>query len=484
MLHMTPPLQRGVTATHRNVCKVAIIGGGFSGASLARLLALGGCCNGDPVLVFEPREDLGTGLAYDTHDPALRLNVEATRMRALPDDPEAFARWLALRHRQDPDPAATVGESGTYARRSDFGRFMAEQMRPFLENGSVCHIRERVEKIERAADRWRLTGTRGTEVLADIVVIATTHPRPCAPETVAAALTGHPRFLPDASRTQDLRHIASGDRVLIIGSGLTACDVIASLRHRGHHGEITSLSRSGLLPQPQASGQRTAVGNFVLPTATTAQGLLRRVRLAIREAERAGLAWQNVFDALRQQAQTIWQALPLGEQKRLLRHLRRRFETHRYRMSPQVAELLHHERQQGRFVTRAGRIGAVEAGPQTVSIDLIAKPDGTVERRQFEWVVLATGPGAAIPSLPYLADLERLGHIKADAHQLGLACDRGGRAIGAGGQITPGLFVAGPLTRGTFGELTGVPEIAAQCERLATEIIATIGGDRSTFRNN
>ncbi|RYC10973.1 FAD/NAD(P)-binding protein [Ciceribacter ferrooxidans] len=480
MLRMTLPLERRVIPTGARSCRVAIVGGGFSGASLARQLALGAPWNDRQIIVFEPRAGLGAGLAYDTSDPALRLNVEASRMRAIPGEPEAFARWLEAHGWKDHDPDARVGNGSIYARRSDFARFMAERMQPFLDRGTVQHVRERVEEIERSDAGWCLTGSLGTEIVADIVVIATSHPGPKAPGMIALALNGHPRFITDPSRTEALSSIRPGERVLLLGAGLTAFDIIASLRDRGHDGEILAFSRSGLLPQPQVTGTLAPTGNFVLPAVSSARELLRRVRLAIAEAERSGLPWQSVFDALRQQGQTIWQVLPHAEQARLLRHLRRRFETHRYRMPPQVADLIRQDLREGRLLTRAGRICRVERGPHAISVDLIVKPDGIIERRLFEWVVVATGPDhkAAIGSQPCLVELERQGYVKADDHGLGIACDTESRAIGSDGHVTDGLFVAGPLARGTFGELTGVPEIAAQSERIAAQIIKGADGCR------
>lgn len=484
MLRMTLPSEKPMISTGHGSCRVAIIGGGFAGASLARQLAIGAGWDDQQIAVFEPRASLGAGLAYETADPALRLNVEASRMRAIPGEPDAFVRWLELSGAKEADPGSQVGRGSIYARRSDFGRFMAERMQPLLDRGIVRHVQERVERITRSGPRWRVTGSRGSEMVADVVVVATSHPKPKAPGMIAQALNGHPRFITDPSRTDLLAYIRPDERVFVLGAGLTAFDVVASLRSRGHTGRIVAFSRSGLLPQPQIGGALAPTGNFVNPPATSALGLLRRVRLAIGEAERSGLPWQSVFDALRQQGQTIWQALPHQEQARFLRHLRRRFETHRYRMPPQVADLIAQDMRNGSLVARAGRICRVERAPDAISIDLIVKPDGLVERQSFEWVVVATGPDhtAAIGSQPYLAELDRQGFLKADEHGLGIACDRESRAIGLDGHPTEGLFIAGPLARGTFGELTGVPEIAAQCEQIARRIIETVNGCRPGCR--
>ena len=67
--------------------RIAIIGGGASGAlmalHLARALPLGGA----EITVIEPAEEVGRGLAYSTDDPEHLLNVRVANMSAFADQP-------------------------------------------------------------------------------------------------------------------------------------------------------------------------------------------------------------------------------------------------------------------------------------------------------------------------------------------------------------------------------------------------------------
>lgn len=74
--------------------RVAIIGGGFSGAMVAAHLLRFAT---DPLAItlIEPQPLLERGIAYGTDHECHLLNVPAGRMSAFPDDPRHFSRWLS-----------------------------------------------------------------------------------------------------------------------------------------------------------------------------------------------------------------------------------------------------------------------------------------------------------------------------------------------------------------------------------------------------
>ncbi|WP_343214106.1 FAD/NAD(P)-binding protein [Ensifer oleiphilus] len=440
---------------------VAIIGGGFTGAVLAANLARNMPEHTADVFVFEPRSRLGAGLAYDTSDPAHRVNVPAARMSLLTDDPDDFLRWLAAAREPRDDPDALAADGNLYPRRTVFGHYVSDFVAPLLASGQIHHCRERVIQIARTGDRWAVKADGGTEVLADIAIIATTHPAPCPPQHISGALAGHPRFVPDSTSSGALSVICAEDRVLIIGNGLTAADVIASLRHSGHRGAITAVSRRGLRSRGHATTAQEPFGDFVTDPSRTARTLLRRVRLALQQVPAEGRSWHAVFDALRAQGGDIWRALPVVERRRLVRHLRVYWDVHRFRVAPRIDAVIAQGLEHGDIGVIGGLVKEISQHGETIIAKIRHRHTNHSETMKFDACVVTTGPAHAsiLKSQRWLADLAEGGHLQLDAVGLGLACDDQSRAIDGNGNGNDTLFIAGPLARGTFGELMGLPQV-------------------------
>ena len=78
----------------------------------------------------------------------------------------------------------------------------------------------------------------------------------------------------------------------------------------------------------------------------------------------------------------------------------------------------------------------------------------------------------------FLSELGHAGWIALDASGLGLKTSLNGRAIGAAGVAEPSLFIAGPLARGTFGELMGMPQVAEYARFIAEQLLGAVDDER------
>lgn len=457
--------------------RVAVVGGGFAGAAFA-IHFVRQASTPVAVHLIEQRATLGHGLAYDTTDPAHRLNNPAAPISTLYlDQPEHLHDWLeqsgALA--ADPDMASPRGR---FPRRATFGAYVAEQLRQHAErpHAEVHHIRARARSLVREAGGWRVTQEDGGVVKADAVVLATGHPPAAIPGPLAAALAGDARLVPDPWAPAALDGIGPREDVLIVGTGLTMADIVASLRGIGHRGRIVAVSRRGLRPLGSPMRAPAPWAGFGGDLPRTALSLLKRVRAAARAAVAAGEPWQSISAVVHSSGQDVWAVLPLAEQRRFLRHLGSFYLAHRFRMGPQVQQAVEDALTSGGLEVIAGRVRGVQADGVGISVTLAPAraPVGLTLHRRVDRVVIATGPmpGATIAANPLLAAACEAGLLRQDALGLGIDVDRNSQVLDVAGRLQPRLYVVGPPARGIFGDLIGVPDIVRQAQTVAARLLA------------
>src|SRR5699024_42391 len=107
-------------ALWRAIMKIAVIGGGLSGATIIKtLLNHQHFKTTDQIDVFEKREHLGVGLAYDYDDSSVMLNVEPDLLSVHPDNPNDFIDWLKKTYKQPKNFEHLVS-------RPRYGRYLVE----------------------------------------------------------------------------------------------------------------------------------------------------------------------------------------------------------------------------------------------------------------------------------------------------------------------------------------------------------------------
>jgi uncharacterized NAD(P)/FAD-binding protein YdhS len=278
-------------------------------------------------------------------------------------------------------------------------------------------------------------------------------------------------------------------RVLVVGSGLTALDVLSTLVRRGHRGSITAISRHGLRPRPQrppgASGEsgmgpllariEGEVPAFVRDAGSppTTRALTRALRHRIADDRHAGEDWYRAFDDLRDVVWQVWPTLAPAEKARFLRWLRPWYDMHRFRSPPQNDAMVAEAEQRGLVRFETGHLQAAEAAHDGIRVSVRSR-DGESWTQTFDSVVNCAGldPTFGAHDNPFLAALLAQGVIRLDDCGIGFAVDAQCRPIGAGGAIDPRLRIIGPPTAGTFGDPLGVLFIAPQIRRMLPGVLA------------
>lgn len=452
--------------------QVAIIGAGFSGTQLT-LELLRRLPRGSTIRLFERSGAFGPGLAYATAHADHLLNVRASNMSAFEDDPSHFLRWLWAGEETGP----AVPPSGhAFMPRGLYGRYIAETLAVAEAEAAPAVVVERADRevvgIDEQKDGVELHFADGGRCRADLAVIATGNNPPQWPSPDDLEALEARRLIGDPWDDAQLGRIGVDDDVIILGTGLTAVDVVILLARRGHRGHITALSRRGLMSAVHEMARPWKP--FLVPGEDPRPlAYLQRVRAEVRKAAAEGIGWRSVVDALRPVTQDLWRALPMAERRRFLRHLRPWWEVHRHRMAPQVAEGIARLQAGGQFAVRAGRVRGWAPAPAGLAVTLSPKGGGPAERLTAAYVVNCTGVSVDYRRLssPLIRDLLDRGLARPDSLGLGLDIDDGFGLVSAEGQASRRLFAMGPPCKGAFWEITAVPDIRKQGRALALSLV-------------
>jgi uncharacterized NAD(P)/FAD-binding protein YdhS len=437
---------------------IAILGGGVSGALTAYHLSQQG--TEARVVVIDPRQDLGLGLAYST--PSLRhlLNVPAGKISALPGEPDHFLNWLRAHY----DGEAT---EKTFAPRAVFGCYVQSLL---AGADGIEHVRAAAVDYRPAGDGAVVVLDDGCELMADGVVLATGNFDPAPLRGVDEAAIAGGAYRHNAWREETYAGLEPDAAVTVIGTGLTAVDVVLRLREMGHRGTITAASRHGVFPNPHAEYVPLAESAIPLETAPTCVAYLRALRRSMRE----GAAWRAAIDSLRATTNDLWLALPLGEQQRFRRHLQWRWDVVRHRMAPPVAAVIQGELAAGTLRIREGNLERVEVAAGGAVVTVTVRKGAGTESFGAARVINCTGPSLNYRQVnsPLLESLFAQGLVSAGAMGGGFHCTRKGALIGADGEVSEVLFNVGPGRLGTLLESIAIPEIREQAIAMAEMLVA------------
>ncbi len=427
--------------------RVAIVGGGFSGAMLAARLAE----RGTNALLINRTPDFGLGVAYSTPFEGHLLNVRSSRMSALADRPDHFVHWLEANAPGHEDPEG-------FAPRMIFGRYVQARLAE-VEAAHPGRI-ERVVGEVAGLEAGGVALSDGRRIAADAVVLTTGNPAPRTASGEAGAIISDP-WVPGA-----LDSIGAEDDILIVGTGLTMVDMLLSLEGRGWRGRAMALSRRGLLPR--------AHGELPDPPVRASLALLNgplSARLAEARKVSARSGWREMMEGLRPITADLWGEADIATRGRIVRHLRPWWDVHRHRLAPQIGAHVDRLLAEGRLAVVSGRVKAITADADGVRLEWRPRQGPAREPLTARWLIDCTGPGHAPEADPVTGPLLIDGRARLDPLRLGLELDASGRMLAADGEADPRLFVLGPPARAAFWETIAVPDIRKRIEDVVLALV-------------
>ena len=381
-------------------------------------------------------------------------------MSAYPDAPDHFVRWL---DENAGEANSIAGNAFRFASRMAYGNYLSGELQQLsVATGRCTHIQGEAVELTRSPTGIVVTLDNFRRVSGDVAVIATGYEAPTT--------SGLPhKLIPWLS--VDRASLRKLESILLLGTGLSTVDQVQSLIAAGYQGKVFAISRRGLLPQAHRPVEPDAIADSEVPYGKSLTTIFRWLRSRSEQAEKSGSDWRGVLDGLRPYVQKIWRNLSVEDQSRFVRHARPWWDVRRHRMAPKVAAAIYDLIDSGRLVIIPAKIVSVSPHDKAEnSFDVAFRRRGThaVETVEVQGITDCTGFSIDVSKLrnPLIRSLLDQGHARSDRLTAAALIDRRGDAAA-------NIFVLGPLTRGAFWEITGIPDIRTQCVQLAARLTET-----------
>ncbi|MBN8886591.1 MAG: FAD/NAD(P)-binding protein [Rudaea sp.] len=453
--------------------RLIVIGGGAAGSAVVGEFLRRGQPGDFDLTWLVGRQAPGRGVAYSTTAEHHLLNVRAANMGLFADDAGAFIAY-----------AQTQGwpvKGLDFVPRAWYGDYLEAVLAREITGARERGLAMRVLSVDAASVRgddangYSVRTADGEELVADGVVLAIgALPSVALAEVSESARASH-------AYTADPWHWPlprkAPERVVVLGTGLTAVDALQSAARLWPNAQLTAISRHGRLPRSHnaAPGQpyeQQASLIEALRAKPNVAHWLREIRAAIQDED---VEWRSVVDGLRSETQNLWRMLDAHERARFLRHLRWLWESARHRLPQQTTNELARLRTQGRLKVLAAHIRSIDThASERGQLEVRVQPRGAEGVRSFaaDLVIQATGFNISVKATdhPLIRQMESEGIAHPDELDLGLATDAEGRLLRADGTPAHGLRCLGTLLRGSIWECSGLPEIRSLAKAIARDM--------------
>ena len=454
---------------------IAIVGAGFSGTAVATKLLQRP--SGAPLrVILLDRAPAGRGVAYASREYPYLLNVPAGRMSADAAEPLDFLNFALARY-----PRTTAHD---FLPRSLYGEYLDSRLTsaerdpaPGMQLERVCGTACSVQR-DAGGQGYSVQLSDGRSLSADEVVLALGNPP-------SELLPGAEQLLGSSSYVADPWTAAAGfrpgERVLVVGTGLTMADVVTAGASAAHGDvRVYAISRHGLVPPSQTALGHEPVqvdSRRLLEAASfSTRSLFRTIRGLADEILNRGGDWRELMNVLRNQAPQLWQRMPMRERQRFLRHVRPYWDIHRHRLPRQTLTELEKLRDEHKLSIHAGRIVSLERAGAQVRVTWRPRATRAPTTLIVDRVINCTGPNydPRRSRDPLVLSLLAQGLAVPDSLGLGVRTGAVGAMLDAQGRCVNGLYYVGPMLRPEHWESTAVPELREHAARLAQHLAGPV----------
>jgi uncharacterized NAD(P)/FAD-binding protein YdhS len=258
-----------------------------------------------------------------------------------------------------------------------------------------------------------------------------------------------------------LSSIGAAERIVLLGGGLTALDAIYAFAEQGHRGLITIVGPRPVFPPTQAQWVRQKQPNW--PEKLSPARLLRFMRQYVPSAPTTSTEWQSAWEELRPNLNAIWQQFTAHQRQIVFKRLGWVWSLYRFRASPQTIKAYEQLKANHQVQFAVGRAKQVECSERAITVHL-----NNGQNIQADRIINCTGVGTDLFLNQLIAD----GIAIPDALGTAIAVDTNLNVMKPTLQAWNNLWMLGPATMGSLGDVVAASAISKQAEELAKQIQA------------
>jgi uncharacterized NAD(P)/FAD-binding protein YdhS len=325
--------------------KIAIVGFGFCGVmvfgNILRKISAQNCQPKIKFIIFEKSGANIIGAGFSDFNDSYILNVPVKKMSAFENNSDDFLDFLKKNY------PAIYDENGAegYVPRNIYGQYLKNLRDNFFQLANDLQIEYQfIEKqVIDIEDGFKII-TDVDIIDADEVVISSSFVQSKLNYFDSDEKFISPLWSKNSKKFHQKNDFKSDDKICIIGTGLSAVDVLVGLKVKNFSGKIFAISRRGNFPKPHFSQQNTTIKQEKIDfiSDTDAKLGILNISLKFREYLRNNKNYdlRHLIDSIRHKTKDLWRNLDEKNKKIFLKKILPYWNIFRHRVPNSSLEII------------------------------------------------------------------------------------------------------------------------------------------------
>lgn len=226
--------------------RIAIVGMGISGTGVLTAYEKEVDTSKLKIDCYDLKNSFGRGYPFREDSEELILNLRTDKISYDYRDLKDLGKWYRENNFKNPE----------YPSRARFGRYMKSRLDKTVENTNANVIYEKVVRIDKLCDGWEVEDQAGNINEYDRVHLC----NGVLSQKYLYGLENNDHYINYVYPVEEkLASISNKDKVLVIGAGLTAIDIVTYLLHEKNIENISMFSRTNIMPTVRGKERKVKI---------------------------------------------------------------------------------------------------------------------------------------------------------------------------------------------------------------------------------